>query len=355
MMDDGHLKEHLQELIRIPGLSGREYPLSAYLQKVWEPLLDQLDINPLGSLQGLIRGEGPDPRPSVLFAGHMDAIGLMVSGITGDFLRVSPVGGIDARVLPGQEVIVHGVRKWPGILNLPPKSLLPASASKNTVEVKYLLVDVGLPHEELKEAVNIGDGVTFRGESFILGEGFLAGPSLDNRSSIAALTSLLYALQSRSFSWDVWVVATSQEEENMSGALTSAYAIAPDVAVAVDVTFATGPGAPDHKSFPLAQGITLGWGPSTHPALYQQFERVAEQEEIPVTLEPLPARSGTDADVIQISGAGVPTMLLSIPLRYMHTPVEMVAIQSIQHVAKLAKRWIESLGPESLETFAWDE
>jgi len=354
LMDDQQIIHHLRELAQIPGLSGREYPLIQHLQEEWSIAANVVKVSPLGSLHVMVEGEGSLPRPSVLFAAHLDTIGLMVTGIEDGFIRVTSVGGVDARVLPGQEVIVHGKRDLPGVIHLPPSSFLPSEAQKNSVVVDHILIDVPVEDEKLIQLVEVGDGITFRSQPQTLGDQFLTGPALDNRASIAAMTCLLDMLSSTQTGWDVWIAATSQEEENMSGARTSAHAIAPDVAVVVDVTFASAPGAPDHKSFALDCGITLGWGPTVHPVLHRQFASLAEDAEIPVTREPLPARSGTDADVLQISAAGVPTMLLSIPLRYMHTPVEMVHIQAIKNTALLASQFLEKTQKEFIETIIQD-
>lgn len=353
-MDDQQIAHHLGELVQIPGLSGREDPLVQFLQGRWSAAADLARVSPLGSLHVMAEGEGAAPRPSILFAAHLDAIGLMVTGIEDGFIRVTSVGGVDARVLPGQEVVVHGKWDLPGVIHLPPPPFLPSGARKNSVDVDHLLVDVPVRNEKLPQLVEVGDGITFKGQPGMLGAQVLTGPSLDNRASLAAMTCLLDTLASTSSGWDVWVAATSQEEENMAGARTSAHAIAPDLAVVVDVTFASAPGSPDHKTFAFDGGITLGWGPTVHPVLYHRFASLAAEKEIPVTREPLPARSGTDADVLQISAAGVPTMLLSIPIRYMHTPVEMVHIQSIKNTALLARHFLEETGKAFLETLIRD-
>lgn len=354
-MDHKHITDHLERLLAVPGASGFESPVRTYLQELWDPLVDEIQVSPLGSLHGLLKGHGPSPRPQILFAAHMDTIGLMVSEIVGGFIRVTSLGGVDARALPGQMVRIHGEQELTGVIYQPPKSHLPSSASSHKVQVKYLLIDTGLDEGDLRDVVHIGDPVTFRQPPVRMGEHVLAGPHLDNRVSLAALTILAESLQQRSHDGDVWVAATSQEEENMSGALTSGFALAPDIAVAFDVTFATGPGVPDHKAFPLGQGITLGWGPSTHPALYHAVEEVAHAQDIPLTMEPLPMRSGTDADMLQIAGRGIPTALFSIPIRNMHTPVEMVEITDIQAAVALAQATIESLTQGFLDNLSWDE
>lgn len=354
-MDSMEMNDLLLDLLHVPGLSGREDPVLHYLQEIWDPLVDELRVSPLGSLEGVVRGNAPQPRPKILFAAHMDAIGLMVTGFLGDFLRVTSVGGVDPRVLPGGIVTVHGEEDLLGVIDQLPKALLPDSAPKDSVEFKYLIVDLGLKEAELKDLVQIGDLVSFQQPPLMMKDNLIAGPALDNRASVAAITIMLTSLQTRDPAWDVWVVATSQEEENMSGALTSAYTLQPDLAVAVDVTFASAPGTPDHKSYPMGEGIPLGWGPSVHPGLYRAFEEAAEEEDISVNREPLPMRSGTDADVLQISAAGVPTMVLSIPLRYMHTPVEMVHKEDIRAVAKLSQALIDRLDANFLSTLEWEE
>jgi endoglucanase len=188
-----------------------------------------------------------------------------------------------------------------------------------------------------------------------LGDQILAGHTLDNRASVTALTCCLGELQSRRHPWDVWAVATVQEEETLGGALTSAFELNPALAVAIDVTFAKGPGTPDHESFSMGKGITLGWGPNIHPGLHRAFKRVADQFEIPYSLEPLPRHSGTDAYAMQVARAGIPTMVVYIPLRYMHTPVEMVSMVDIRRTGRLLSEFVCSLDIDFMDELAFDE
>jgi endoglucanase len=313
-----------------------------------------MEISRVGSVQALSRGTGPEPRPRVLLATHIDAIGLMVTGIAGDCLRITSVGGVDHRVLPGQLVTVHGREDLPGVVAQPPADLIPGDGT-SPVEMKYLLVDVGLEEEQLREQVRVGDLISFAQPPLDLGKNIIAGHSLDNRASVVALTQALQDLQGRSHPWDVWAVATVQEEETMAGARTSAFGLRPDLAVAVDVTFAEGPGSPGHKSYKLGKGITLGWGPPVHPALYNQFKDIADEIEVPCKLEPLPRRSGTDADALQLTAEGIPTMVISIPLRYMHTPVEVVSIKDIKRAGRLITEFITRLPFDFMDTLSWEK
>jgi putative aminopeptidase FrvX len=285
----------------------------------------------------------------------MDAIGLMVTGLLDGFLRLTRVGGLDPRVLPGQLVTVHGREDLPGIIVQPPAHLLPADIGSDPVPLEYLLVDIGLLPSQVERLVGVGDLVSFAQPPLELSGDYLAGHSLDNRASVAALTHCLMELQGRPLSWDIWAVATAQEEETLGGALTSAHQLRPTLAVAIDVTFASSPGSPAHLTFPLGKGPTLGWGPTIHPVLQKTFEDLADRLEIPHKLEAMPRRSGTDADAIQIAAEGIPTMVLGIPLRYMHTPVEMVSMKDITRTGRLLAEFAAALDEKFMDKLVWND
>jgi putative aminopeptidase FrvX len=183
----------------------------------------------------------------------------------------------------------------------------------------------------------------------------VSGHSIDNRASVAAVTLCLQELQSRLHAWDVWAVATVQEEINFAGSSTSAFQLRPDLAIAVDTTFAKGPGANDWQAFPLGKGPTFGHGPNIHPYLFKQFKELAERLEIPYATEVMPKSSGTDGMAMQITAEGIPNFVLSIPIRYMHTPVEMVALKDIQRAGRLLAEFIAGLEPDFISTITWDE
>ncbi|HBX71068.1 MAG TPA: aminopeptidase [Chloroflexi bacterium] len=345
----------LKQMITLPGLSGYEDPISDLISATWQPLTDELSRSRIGSLHGLRRGTGSEPRPSILLATHMDAIGLMVTAIVDGFLRLSEIGGIDARVLPGQLVTVHGRKELPGVIVQPPSFLLPPEASDGPVPLEHLLVDVGLTPAEVNRQIRIGDLISFATQPIEFDKETLAGHSLDNRASVAALTHCLDLLQNRQHIWDVWAVATVQEEETLGGALTSAFGLAPQLAIAIDVTFAKGPGAPEDKTYPLGEGITLGWGPNIHPGLYKKLKDLADQLEIPNKLEPMPRYSGTDAMALQVAREGIPTMVVSIPLRYMHTPVEIISMKDVERTGRLLAEFIAGLNADFMDQLTLDD
>lgn len=345
----------LSQLISVPGLSGYESPVRDLIEEAWQPLCDELHLSRLGSLHALRRGTGEQPRSSLMIAAHMDAIGLMVSGIVDEFLQVTEVGGLDPRVLPGQLVTVHGRRDLPGVIVQPPAHLLPDEAEGYSFALEYLLVDVGLLPKEVERLVRVGDLVSFSQQPLQLSDEILAGHSLDNRASVAAVTVCLQELRNRQLEWDVWAVATTQEEETLAGALTSAFQIQPTLAVVLDVTFGEGPGSPGHLTFPIGKGPTLSWGPNIHPNLFNAFRELADRLEIPYKPEPIPSSSGTDAVAVQMAAEGVPTMLIEIPLRYMHTPVEMVSLKDIQRTGRLLAEFAAELDGNFIDKLNWDE
>jgi putative aminopeptidase FrvX len=349
----------LKSIISVSGLSGYEAPVANLIEQKWTPLVDEISRSNLGSIHGLKKGSasGKSSRPSVLIATHMDAIGLMVSRIVDGFLYVTNIGGVDSRVLPGTPVIVHASGSGEdlyGVVAMPPANLLPEGQNSGAIALQYLMVDIGFTPGEVSKRVRIGDRVAFGTEPVEMSGGTVSGHTLDNRASVAALTICLEELQAKSHVWDVWALASVQEEETFAGAYTSAYQIRPTIAVAVDVTFGKGTGSNDYTAFPIGKGVTLGIGPSMHPFLHKRFKEVAERVEIPVKDEAMPQNSSTDADAMQLTAEGIPTMVISIPQRYMHTPVELVAIKDIQRAGRLLAEFVASLEADFVEKIVWE-
>jgi putative aminopeptidase FrvX len=350
----------LKELISAPGLSGFEDPAAEIIAAKWASLVHQIHRGKAGSLHGYRRGTGASPCPSVMIATHMDAIGLMVTGMTDGFLRLTSVGGVDPRILPGTLVTIYGSgsgepQPIPGVVVQPPVRLLPPEIGLNPVPLEYLFVDTGLPPRKAENLIRVGDVIAFAQPPLELSGETIAGHTLDNRASVAALTICLEELQSRPHSWDVWAVATTQEEVGTVGAMGSTFELHPTIAIAVDVTFAKGPGASDWQTSPLGKGPTICMGPNIHPALHKAMKTLADRLEIPYTLEYAPRHTWTDGYATQVAAEGVPTLVLGIPLRYMHTPVEVVAIKDIQRAGRLMAEFISGLTADFMETITWDD
>jgi endoglucanase len=292
-----------------------------------------------------------------MIAAHMDAIGMRVSSMVDGFLRLTKVGSVDVRVLPGAEVTVHATgsqAELPAVVVMPPTRFLPESAGDGFPAIEYLLADTGLPPREVERQVRIGDLVSFANEPLELAGGVVSGHTIDNRASIAALTVCLEELQNRSHAWDVWAVATVQEEVSFLGAYTSAFALRPQIAVVMDTTFAKGPGASGWQTFPMGKGVGLCIGPNMHPFLHRKLKEVAERLEIPWFLDVTPTDSGTDAFAVQVTAEGIPTALVELAIRYMHTPVEAVAVKDIECAGHLLAEFIASLEADFVDTIVWE-
>ena len=345
----------LKSLLSTAGLSGHESPAADLIHAHWQTLADETQLSRLGSVHALRRGSAPEPRPRLLISAHMDAIGMMVAGFEDGFLRLTQIGGIDTRLLPGQHVTVHARQPVQGLIVARPAALIPDDEAKNAPNWNHLLVDVGLTAERVTRLVRVGDIVSFANEPFELGEGLLSGHSLDNRASVAALTLALEAVSAKNHAWDAWFVATVQEEFSFAGAATSTFGLRPDLALVVDVTFAKSPGANGWETFPLGGGPTLGIGPHVHPFVLKTLRDLAKELEIPFAVEPMPNHSGTETDAVQLSRAGVPTGIVSIPIRYMHTPVEVAALTDIQRAARLLAEFTTRLDADFLRSVKWDD
>ena len=335
----------VKELTEARGPSGHEAEVRAIVRTRFGAFAAELREDALGNLIALRRGSGPEPRPSVMLAGHMDEIALMVSQIEKGFLRVAQVGGFDPRVLFGQRVTVHGRRELPAlVVSIPPHFTEPAEQEK-PVPLDKLFVDVGLPAAEVDSLVRVGDVITLAARCTQLASGYAACKSMDDRTAVAALALCLEELSRRTHSWDVYAVATVQEEVGLKGAVTSAYGIDPDIAIAIDVTFGQQPGVAGPETAKLDGGPTISLGPNFHPKIFEGLVAAAKALEIPYQVDPIPGASGTDAWGIQVTRSGIPCGLLSIPVRAMHTPVETVALRDIERTARLAAEFICRLDP----------
>jgi tetrahedral aminopeptidase len=337
----------LLALLSKPGISGYEDSVSEIIAEEWRPLVDELTISPLRSLHGLRKAASNEKRPTLMIAAHMDAIGLMVKNIDHGFLRITTVGGIDPRILPGQLVTVHGKKDLPGLVQLIPDRLVTDQTSNKAPVKNQIFVDTGLSDKELSNLVKPGDVISFAQTPFELSGGYIAGHSLDNRASIAALTICLDEIKNYNLECNVVAVATTQEEVHAIGAATSTFSVRPDLAFAVDVTFAKGPGSNDYRTFPLGEGPAIGLGANNHPALTKKMTSIAEDLDIPHFIEAMPENSGTDGMAMQITANGIPTQVLSMSIRYMHTSVEMASLKDINRVGRLLARFITELTPES--------
>ena len=210
--------------------------------------------------------------------------------------------------------------------------------------IRELFIDVGLSQEEAERRIPIGTPATYRGGCTPLGEDLLSGKALDDRCGFAVLLDVLEQLRNKPLDADLYVLGSTQEETHSTGAITAAYEIAPQLCVAVDVTHGDSPDASKHETFKLGGGPVIGVGPNCSPAMSRRLKELAAALEMPAQIEVSSGSSGTNAWPIQISREGVATAVLSIPERYMHTPLEVVSKTDLENTAALLAAYVESLG-----------
>lgn len=344
----------LKTLSETPGVSGYEDQVREVVSGVFGRYADEVRTDALGNIIARKRGIGEmEPRRSIMLAGHADEIGLMVTQIEKGFLHFTEVGGFDPRVLLGQEVVVHGKRDLPGIIGIRPPHGLPPAEREKTIPMDKLFIDVGLPLDEVADLVHVGDLVTVRRELTQLKGDFVAGKAFDDRTAVAAIAVCLEQLAGVQHGWDVYAVGTSQEEVGLQGAITSAYGLAPDLAIAIDVTFGNQPGLSAAETVEMNKGPVIVYGPNIHPVLYEALVETAKSLELPYQVESAPGRTGTDAWAIQVTRSGIPTGLIGIPLRYMHTSVETVSVKDVERVGRLLAAFIARLDSEFLNRLVW--
>lgn len=336
-------KALLKEITMLPGASGYEHAAANRLADAFRELGCDTRIDAYQNVIGHISGEGSGP--SVAIFAHIDEIGLMISGIEPNgFLRFVNIGGIDVKVLPSMEVIVHGKEKLFGVIGAKPPHVLTPAEMKEAVGMNKMAIDVGLPKEEVEKLVSIGDIATFRDTPVDLLNGLIAGKTMDDRACAMILVELAQRLASRRFSGDVYLVGTCQEEVGCKGALMASSGLNPDIAIAIDVCHADMRGAKKTDTVPIEK-LAIAKGTILHNKLTDRLIETAKANNIPHSINIAPrGRTGTDADSLHSANAGLPTCLIEIPLKYMHTTVETISFSTIVDSGRLIAEFITGLG-----------
>ncbi len=299
------------------------------------------EISKDGSVYGFLKGI---KKTEVMLSAHLDEIGFIVSLIEENgFIRFREigVGDCDVRILPGQEVVILGRREIRGYIAIKPPHLMPKEEREKVQSIDKLFIDTGLKPKDVKKLVCIGDTVAFKGRYLRLQGDLRSAKSLDNRASIACALAIIDELIRIGPPCHIHFVATSQEEFTGLGARIFSYRLPLDYAIVIDVTHGEHPGLREEEYFKLNGGPVIVRGPTIPQRLFQFLIETAKELEIPYQIEPAPNWTGTDADAIAFNKEGIPTCLLGIPLRYMHTPVEVVSLKDIERTARLVVNFIK--------------
>ena len=343
----------LKQLLETPSATGTEIALAELVRERLAGTADEIQTDVMGSVHARLSGTGV--APSLMLSAHMDEIGLMVTYISDEgFLSVSSVGGVDAAILPGMRVDVHASNSMEplrGVVGRKPIHLIEPDERKNVTPIDKLVIDLGLPAKRVKKLVMVGDVITFGVGFERFGKNMAVSRAFDDKAGVWIATRVLETLAEEGRApGDFIVAATVQEEIGTRGAITSTYGVNPDVAVAFDVTHATDyPGIDKTKygKIVCGEGPVIARGPNINPAVFERLVAAAEAEGIPYQIEAEPGVTGTDARSIQITRGGIPTGLVSVALRYMHTPTEVVSLDDLDATVKLLVRFARDLGEDA--------
>ncbi|UCF29864.1 MAG: M42 family metallopeptidase [bacterium] len=339
----------LSKLVETPSPSGFEGPVQEVWLKRTAPFAHSTRVDVHGNAIATLNPEG---TPRVMLAGHCDEIGFMVKYISEEgYLSFAAIGGIDIHLVPARRVLIHSAEgPVPGVIGKKPIHLQdPATRATQKLEWHNLWIDIGVENrKEAEKLISLGDPITFT-DGFSRLEGSLAvGRGFDDKMGSFVVSEVVRLLCDRKIKASVHAVSTVQEELGLRGAKTSAYGIDPDVGIAVDVTFASDYPEMDKKQvgdIKLGKGPVIARGANINPKVFTGLVETARAKKIPYQVDPSPRATGTDASVIQLTRSGVAAALVSVPNRYMHTPVETICLKDLENAARLLAAFIESLKP----------
>ena len=334
------IREDLSLLCTTAGVAGMK-DIATVASDLLRPLVDEVTIDAMGNVLGLRRCAVKD-APTIMLEAHLDEIGFVVTRVDDSgFVYVAAAGGIDGRVLTAQEVLVYGDEVYQGVFCSTPPHLSGKDGELPSLDKRG--IDVGLSAEEAKKCISLGSRVTFAPAWRNINENAVSSKALDDRAGMAAILHCLRKVDD-ACPVNVAVAFCVQEELGCRGSDPATRFIQPDQAIAVDVSFATTPDADPHHCGKLSKGVMIGISPILDSAMSDCLIELAKTAEIPYQYEVMGGRTGTDADHISGCLFGVPTALLSIPQRYMHTPVEVVDLRDVAAVGDLMAAYVNRGG-----------
>jgi endoglucanase len=345
-------RQFLADMINSVSPSGYEEPAATVWKKEAKTFAAKVWTDTHGNSHAIVN---PGGSPRIMFAGHYDEIGFQVSYIDDKgFLWIQPLGGWDPQIAQGQRVQImtkKGLIR--GVVGKMAIHMQTPEQRKQVTEVKDIWIDIGAKDKkDAEKMVEIGDPLVVAYGFEELANGLVAGRAFDNRSGAFVVLEAARLLTKMNPQAEIHAVATVQEEIGLRGATTAAYGIDPDIGIAVDVTFAT-----DHPNMAeamkrenlieLGKGPVLTRGPNINHKLFDLLVKTARAEKIPVQINAEPRGTGTDANALQLSRAGVVTALVGIPLRYMHSPCELISLSDLEQCARLIAKTVERITPKT--------
>ena len=336
------LTDKIKRLTAVYGVSGDEFRVAKIAAEMMAPYCDRVEIDDFGNVLGY-RDCGIPGAKTVMLDAHIDQIGFLITEVTEEgFLRFTTVGGVDQRMLLGSELTVL-TKKGPilGIVAAIPPHLQKDGDDKKSVPIPEMVVDIGMTGEQAKKVVRVGDYMAFANDAMELQGDALCGKAFDDRACLVCLLHTMDLLQGKPLAVNVVVSASTKEETGFQGGISAGFKVQPDYAIAVDVTHARTGDAPQ-VIVKLGDGPNVDMGSNSNPKFAKRVIEVARAKQIPHIVTSCPAGSGTNAWPIQMQGQGVTTLVVSLPLKYMHSPVEMLRMSDVKNVGKLLAAFIET-------------
>ena len=335
-----NIKETLKQLLNAKGISGSEDAVCETALSILKEYCPDAYIKN-GNVIGRF-GDFIENRPHILLDAHIDQVGMIVTYITEDgFVKVGNVGGLDRRLLPAQQVTIHGSRDINGIICSVPPHL--SKGESSVLKMTDVSIDTGFSKDELEKIVMQGDSVTFDTFYTELINDRITSSALDDRCGIASILYALELLKDMKLNCNVTVLFSAQEELGERGAKIACYEINPDIALAVDVSFGYTTGDTEYECGKLAEGAMIGISPSLSREISDALINTAKKAEIPYQLEVMSGLTSTNADRFSVSRNGVKSCTVSIPLRYMHTPVEVIDVKDVELTGKLIAEYLREV------------
>ncbi len=329
------LKKLIISLSGLMSVSGSEIYDAEGLCELLAPHFDEYECDPIGN-HIFIKRCGRENAPKILVDAHFDEIGMLVTDVKeGGFLSLTSVGGLDTRIMQASEVVVYGKEKIYGVIASTPPHLQKPGDAKKLKKVEELLVDTGYSKEELLELAPIGTPVGFAPVYTELLGSQIAGKGFDDKSCGACAAYGIMMADRNELAGDVYLLLSSREEIGLVGARTGAFAIDPDYAIVLDVNFAYTPDTKKEETLKLGEGPSVSYSALTDYKLTRDIIALAKEKEIKLQTIAEASNTGTNGNVIGLTRAGVPSAVLSLPLKSMHTYSEVISVEDAMELSKL--------------------
>lgn len=338
------LKDKIMRLTNAFGVSGDEYEVSKIACELLAPYVDTAEVDKFGNVIGR-KSCGIPGAPTLMLDAHIDQIGFLVTQVTDEgFIRFMGMG-VDQRMLPGSEIWIktrkHG--KILGIVASTPPHLQKPGDNAKSIPIDEMVIDIGMAGEQAKKVVNVGDFMTFWGETFELQGDALCGRAMDDRACFVCILHALELLQDKPLAVNLLVVGSTKEETGLQGARDVAWRENPEYGIAIDVCHGKTGDSAHQVNVEMGKGPVICFGSNSLPRLARQMTEIARAKEIPYQVESAGAGTGTNAWFMQTVRSGIATLVLSLPLKYMHSPVEVLRMSDVENVGKLVAQFAMQL------------